>query len=127
MIDKRFFMVDYDEIYYICDKNKLYKSYEELLDFYKDEEFQEEMAKDEFFQHALENSLSSDEVCETLNQLFEENQFFKNMVWSTLNKNIKFLKAMIVDNKYCDKNAINQRITALEDFKANLIRNITNR
>lgn len=71
---KRFGQVDYDEIYYIYDKTRLKQSYEELLESYKDEEYAEEMAKDDYFQQALTNSLNGDEVVDLLNQLNDENE-----------------------------------------------------
>ena len=65
--DKRFFTVDYDEIYYICDKTKINVTYNELVESYDGDEFAEEMAKDDYFQKALDNSLDGDEVVVLLN------------------------------------------------------------
>jgi len=71
MIEGRFFEIEYDELYYICDKEKITPTYEKILDSYKGEEFAEEMAKDDYLEHALEQSLTGDEIIKELNKAVE--------------------------------------------------------
>lgn len=71
MIEGRFFEIEYDELYYICDKEKITLTYEKILDSYKGEEFAEEMAKDDYLEHALEQSLTGDEIIKELNKAVE--------------------------------------------------------
>ena len=96
---KRFGQVDYDEIYYIYDKTRLKQSYEELLESYKDEEYAEEMAKDDYFQQALTNSLNGDEVVDLLNQLNDENTRLKQLADGNEEQLLKVM-SYLHDNHY---------------------------
>ena len=68
MDTERYQSVDMDEIYYITDTQKLNKTYEDFLKDYEGEEFQEELAKDDWREYLLENSMDGTEVVETLNR-----------------------------------------------------------
>ena len=68
MDTERYQSVDMDEIYYITDTQKLNKTYEDFLKDYEGEEFQEELAKDDWREYLLENSMDGTEVVEALNR-----------------------------------------------------------
>ena len=68
MENERYQSVDMDEIYYITDTQKLNKTYEDFLKDYGGEEFQEELAKDDWREYLLENSMDGTEVVEALNR-----------------------------------------------------------
>ena len=61
MDTERYQSVDMDEIYYITDTQKLNKTYEDFLKDYEGEEFQEELAKDDWREYLLENSMDGTE------------------------------------------------------------------
>lgn len=66
MTEKRFFEIDYDEIYYIVDSSRLQK---------KKTAFEDE---EEYQKYCLENSLIGTEVVDLLNSITEENKELKH-------------------------------------------------
>ena len=65
MSEKRFFEIDYDEVYYIIDSSRLQRK---KTAFEDEEEYQE---------YCLENSLMGTQVVDLLNSLVEENEQLK--------------------------------------------------
>ena len=89
MSEKRFFEIDYDEVYYIIDSSRLQRK---KTAFEDEEEYQE---------YCLENSLMGTQVVDLLNSLSEENEQLRKQCFE-LEKDYLIETSDISDKIYLD-------------------------